>query len=490
MNIISYARMSTKRIGATTGIRDQHELNEALAQHTGSTIIGRLTDSGVSASGARRRAGFESLVDAVDRAWFDGRSVDGIAVVHEDRAARNLGDWQRLLTALARLDRPALLCRGRLRDPRDAAYVRESTEIILQAEREILDASRRQARSHARRAALGEPPGGTRPFGWLPDRRTLDPDESPIAQQMIIDFADGTSINAITRGLRDRGVPTSRGNLWTSASVRVFLRSSRMCGWRSLRGELVLDDAGAPVQGLWQPLVAPELWRACQNRFTSPRAVAPRGPALLTGLVRCGARGSAEPCGRTLTVQRPERVSSHLYVCPGPQVGGCAGVGRNGVALEHLVTRLVTMRLDTLGLPVRVRTGSPAVQAPLLRQRSALIAAWTCGALVDADRYNSRLVEIEEAIAQHESRTTGQEGLTTAVLAAAWPGLALTARQTLLRALVRNIIVLPIGKGRRGAGDDSVVITWREQDRVLLLDQSVVTPVPIGQDTPLNPWLQ
>jgi hypothetical protein len=40
-------------------------------------------------------------------------------------------------------------------------------------------------------------------------------------------------------------------------SLRVTLANPRMCGWRSLNGEIVRDDRGNLVIGSWERIVEP-----------------------------------------------------------------------------------------------------------------------------------------------------------------------------------------------------------------------------------------
>lgn len=72
--------------------------------------------------------------------------------------------------------------------------------------------------------------GGTRPFGWLDDRLTLDPVEVPLLAKAVEQFIVGHSMHAIVRGWQQLGVKTVFGNQWTTRSLRVTLANPRMCG--------------------------------------------------------------------------------------------------------------------------------------------------------------------------------------------------------------------------------------------------------------------
>jgi hypothetical protein len=94
---------------------------------------------------------------------------------------------------------------------------------------------RRMRRSHRSRAELGKPVGGTRPFGWLDDRLTLDPVEAPLLAKSVEQFIVGRSMHSIVLGWQQLGVPTVLGDQWTTRSLRVTLANPRMCGWRRLK---------------------------------------------------------------------------------------------------------------------------------------------------------------------------------------------------------------------------------------------------------------
>lgn len=126
---------------------------------------------------------------------------------------------------------------------------------------------------------LGKPVGGTRPFGWLDDRITLDPVEAPLLKKAVEQFIAGHSMHSIALGWQHLGVKTVLGNEWTTRSLRVTLANPRMCGWRRLNGEIVRDDSGKPVVGSWERIVEPEQWMAVDAIITARKghAVLPDG---------------------------------------------------------------------------------------------------------------------------------------------------------------------------------------------------------------------
>src|SRR5690606_28233749 len=186
----------------------------------------------------------------------------------------------------------------------------------------------------------------TRPFGWKPDRLTLDPEEAPLVRQAVLDLISGRSLHSITNQWRREGVKTSLGNEWTPPSLKLNVQNPRICGWREINGELVRDSAGNPVVGQWEPIVTPEQWMAVKNIFDARRGhfvyrdgrighiLTPdfREPNyLLTGFLRCGrAKPDGSLCNASLRVTHSKDCIQHIYICPGKTVGGCGGLGRRG----------------------------------------------------------------------------------------------------------------------------------------------------------------
>jgi recombinase len=191
---------------------------------------------------------------------------------------------------------------------------------------------RRMRRSHRSRAELGKPVGGTRPFGWLDDRLTLDPVEAPLLAKAVEQFIVGRSMHAIVLGWQQLGVKTVLGNQWTTRSLRVTMANPRMCGWRRLNGEIVRDGSGHPIIGSWERIVEPEQWMAVDAIIT-----ARKGHAVLPD-------GSI--CNVLMRTNTYYRSGTHLYTCPGKTQGGCGGVARNGPRTDEYVTEAVLAKLD------------------------------------------------------------------------------------------------------------------------------------------------
>ncbi|MEU9124038.1 recombinase family protein [Streptomyces sp. NPDC048506] len=254
------------------GVEDQHKVNDETAARVGAKIVHYYTDNDFSAAKADVvRPDFEAMLKVLRAGRRpDGEPVRGAIVVADDRLVRRVGDYERFVDAL--------------------------TYVIAKAE--VRKIKRRTRRSHRRRAELGIPVGGKRPFGWNDDKRTLRAEEAELLAQAARDVIAGKSLHSILEKWRDDGVRTVHGNEWQSRSLKLALWNPRLCGWRRHNEDLVRDANGVPVVGQWEPLITPKEWMAIDALFASrvgPNIRADgtiadyRTPShLLTGILRCG----------------------------------------------------------------------------------------------------------------------------------------------------------------------------------------------------------
>src|SRR5262249_5270345 len=85
------------------------------------------------------------------------------------------------------------------------------------ARKESDDKSRPIRRKHEGLAAAGRVSGGgTRPFGYEADKRTLRPDEAEVIRECARRVLAGDSLRALCLDLNERAIPTATGKAWTS----------------------------------------------------------------------------------------------------------------------------------------------------------------------------------------------------------------------------------------------------------------------------------
>ena len=114
------------------------------------------------------------------------------------------------------------------------------------ARKESDDKSRRIRRKHEELAQAGRVSGGgTRPYGYETDRRTLRPDEAAIIRECAKRALAGDSLRSLCLDLNERGVPTVDRHRWKSQTLKRMLISARISGQREHHGEIVANGGVA-----------------------------------------------------------------------------------------------------------------------------------------------------------------------------------------------------------------------------------------------------
>ena len=134
-------------------------------------------------------------------------------------------------------------------------------------------------RKHRENAETGVPVGGRRPFGYLADKRSIDPVEAEVIREGARMLLAGAPLNSVVNMWNDKGCLTPAGGRWVRHAVKVVYRNPRISGFRSrgvkgLNGQptgrvevvrladgspvTVKDAAGNPVE----PILSPETWEA------------------------------------------------------------------------------------------------------------------------------------------------------------------------------------------------------------------------------------
>ncbi|MGP4112515.1 recombinase family protein [Streptomyces sp. 4N509B] len=484
--VLSYARISSDTEKDEHGVEDQHKLNRSTAQRHGCKVVAEITDNDVSAAKADvTRDGFETMLRALRAGRLpDGQVVRGVVVVADDRLVRRAGDYERFVDALTYDD-------GRVyadaKGPKN--LYSEDVEAmglfgVVISKIEVRKIQRRLRDNHRSRAERGVPVGGTRPFGWNADKKTLNEAEAPYLRQAIRDFARGKSLTAICAEWRDAGVKTTLGNDWTLRSLKLTLWNPRSCGWRRYRGEILRDEEGNPIVGQWETVVSPGEWEAVDALFRARqgRAVGTgqeigevlpenfsQARHLLTGLLRCGRSHDGELCGTALRVSRHKDVKSHLYVCPSKAAGGCGGLGRRGDLVDEYVTEAVLAKLEerqARAASVEPWDGEDRIKR-LIGKRSTLTDRWEEDEISD-DVYFPRVKKIETQLkelraekARWEARAARAEA-TGGDVRERWSTMHLSQKRALLFEALHAVIVSPSGKGRKPFNPDLLKPVWKE----------------------------
>ncbi|MET8142110.1 recombinase family protein [Sphaerisporangium sp. NPDC005288] len=496
--VVSYARISADIRRDEHGVLDQHKLNRETAARYGWTVVHEFTDNDKSAAKADVvRDDFEAMLKTLRAGELpDGTAVQGVVIVAEDRLARRPGDYERFVEAIT------------YRDGRVFADARGSKDLYSEdtesmglfgaviSKMEVRKMQRRMRRSHRTRAEQGAPVGGTRPFGWLPDRLTLDPREAPLVRQAVLDLIAGRSLHSIAAQWQREGMKTSLGNDWTSSSIKVTVRNPRICGWRELSGELVRDAAGDPVVGQWEPIVTPEQWMAVRNVFEARKGHYVyrdgrvgniltrdfRDPNyLLTGFLRCGKpKPDGSLCNASMRVTHNPDCVQHIYTCPGKTVGGCGGSARRGDMVDLFVSEAVLAKLEEANLTTSSEPSewtNKQEYEDTKDRLEELRVQWAAGNISN-DLFFSLAPDLEKRIARLRAegqnfaaaveRRRNRATTDVAEIRRRWylpeeeGGLPLSIRRAYIREALHAVIVYPAGKGRKKFNPDLLELVWRE----------------------------
>ena len=227
--------------------------------------------------------------------------------------------------------------------------------LVTMANKQSADTARRVKRKHQEQAEEGVPVGGTRPFGWQDDKRTLKLDEANEIQEGVKKILAGLSPYAVMADWNARGIKTPKGNIWRWAPFMSMLRNPRLCGYRgrSLKEqnedgrifhewEIVKLADGTEVKGQWKPAIDRAEWDLLIDKIgTRARplenyeAGSTGAKYLLSALVRCGR------CRHHPKMWGYHAKGYYQYQCGAKSQGGCGGNSRSMGKVDALVTKLV-----------------------------------------------------------------------------------------------------------------------------------------------------
>jgi DNA invertase Pin-like site-specific DNA recombinase len=160
--VVSYARISADIERDEHGVQAQHSTNRATAERYGWTMVHEFTDNDKSAAKSNVvRDDFEAMLRALRSGKLpDGRAVQGVVVVADDRLARRPGDYERFVEAITYRDGRVFSDQRGRKDlySEDVESIGLIGAVISKAE--VRKMQRRMRNDHRRRALAGEPQAG------------------------------------------------------------------------------------------------------------------------------------------------------------------------------------------------------------------------------------------------------------------------------------------------------------------------------------------
>lgn len=457
-----YARISSDPSGQQLGVTRQIQDCVALAERRGWPVRAHYVDDDQSAYSGKPRPEYRQLLDHIRNG-----TIDAVVVWHLDRLHRQPRELEQFfdicdaagLTALASVTGDIDL------STHDGRFMARILGAV--ARKESDDKSRRIARKHLEMAQSGEwAGGGTRPFGYMPDRRSANPLEAPYVREAAARVLAGDSLRAVTADFNARAVPSVRGGQWSTQVVRRLLMSARISGQREHKGAIV-----GPAR--WDALITPTETARLRALLGDPARRLNRTARryLLAGLLRCA------HCDAKL-IARPRDDGARRYVCA--RVPGRPGCGRIAILaepLEALIQEAVLYRLDSPEVAAALR-GAPADDDEAAAAANALEADENQLEEL-ATAYGNRQVTFAEYLAARrpiEARIeAAKRALARAsrlsqvadyvgdasVLRARWMDLPLSRQRAIVATLLDRAVVGAAVRGRTAFDPSRVTPVWR-----------------------------
>ena len=455
-----YARISSDREGDNLAISRQLADCEQLAGRRGWTVVERYVDSDISAYSGKRRPEYLRMLDDIEAG-----AVEAVVVYHADRLHRHPRELEDFIDLCQRTKTTIATVSGDLDlSTHEGQLLARITGAV--ARKESDDKSRRIRRKHEELAAAGKVSGGgTRPYGYEADKRTIRPDEAEVIRDCARRVIAGDSLRSICTDLNERGVVTATGRQWTSQTLRRMLISPRISGQREHRGEIV-------AKAEWPSIITPRETQQLQAKLRDPARRTNRASRryLLTRLLRCS------HCKGRL-VARPREDGSRRYVCAsGPGFAGCGKTTVVADPVEQFIAQAVLHRLETPRLSEarkRVPDDAKAAvwQAEIERrqgQLEELAAMWAEGEITRAEWMKAR-TPIEKRLEIAKKKLAALNRTTVLLpfiddaqaLREQWQTMTLSRQHQIVAATLQHVEVRPAVRGRNRFDESRLRPVWR-----------------------------
>lgn len=476
-----YVRQSRDDSGEELGVTRQREDCHGLARGRAWTVLSEHSDNDISASGKRKRPGFEALVADVDA----GR-VDAVIAWDLSRLTRNARDTLRILELGEQRGLTVALVRGSDMDLGTPAGRLAANILASVARHEIEVKSDRQRRASEQAAEQGRRIGGRRPFGYEADGIAFRPDEAEALKQAFADVLAGRPLGVVAGNLHAAGFFTPQAtrkgepSRWTAQTLRPVLLNPRYAGLRTrVTAEMLREMhptkarlAGIVGPAKWPALISEETWRGVVAVLTNPdRRTAPKSTqALLTRVARCGVCGALMHGGRqgkNRGYGKTYRCSAsygHVIRAQAPVDGWIDAVMREVVTQDDFQDLLqsIVKSSDSADVSQHLQAAraqlkglAPAFAADPDADPRDLAAA--SGAL------RRKIASLEDELAKRTEGTAFGAFATGRDPVEVWCSMATDQQRVVIDALA-VVDLLPPGRGKRTFDPATVRITWKRAD--------------------------
>ena len=228
-----YCRISDDREGRGLGVARQEGECGDLADKLGWQVSEVFIDNDLSASRARHRPGYKSMLAAIERG-----EADGLVVWHNDRLHRQQPRAGRLHRPDRQNWRPYRYGHSRGLRPRHGERGMTARILGAVARQESEHKAERQRAKHAELAAQGAPSGGTRPFGLTEVKRGADgrpyrevvPDEADAIRQATRTWSGTCRLQGHLPPVGSPGLRGTRGHRFSPPVIAKLMTAEWVVG--------------------------------------------------------------------------------------------------------------------------------------------------------------------------------------------------------------------------------------------------------------------
>lgn len=456
-----YARISQDRDGEGLGVERQLKDCLAEAERLGWTVAETYIDNDASAyDPKKKRPNYDRMLRDIQDGLRDAVIVWRLDRL--DRQPKRMEEFADLCTDTGTLFRA-------VHGPADISSLDGRFQLRVFSAFNAMESdvkSLRGKRKMQEIAEAGKPHmGGTRPFGFLPDKVTHDPAEAEVIRSAVARLLAGDSLTSLVRSLEADGVQTVTGRPWSTTALRQMLISPRNWGMRVHRD-------GEPVKAVWDPIITARDGERLTQKLTDPARRTNRTARryLLSGMCRCGR------CGAVL-VSHPKR-GVRKYECrPIGSRPGCGRMSITATLVEEWVTEAVLELLDDPRLTTALTTGggtddeAAQLRADLIRLRERQHDAAQMFALGDIDKGEWSVIRktLEPQLRAKEARLASLTNRSAADayighgdrLRSQWQSLNLTRQSAIIKAVINHVTIQPAAvPGRHGLDPARVQPDW------------------------------
>lgn len=411
-------------------------------------MVDEYVDNDVSAYSRKKRPEYSRLLEDLHSG-----SIDALVVYNADRLNRQPRDLEDLIDVANKVGVGDIATvTGDINLSTDDGRL-VARFLAAASAKESEAKARRNSRKHEELAVNGQYSGGSRPFGYEADGKTVRPDEAAVIREAAGRILAGDSLRSVCLDFGDRAVPTpTAGKPWQPFSLKRILTSGRISGQRERKGVIV-------AKAEWPAIVDPITTQRLRAFFSNPARRTNRTPRryLLTGLLVCGR------CGAKL-VARPRQGRGRSYACmSGPGFSGCGHVSTMAIPVEDWIIEAVLYRLDTpelaktLAHPKDAAWDQPLAANRDADQESLIELARLCGEgvitlqelLAARKPIEQRINAIDRQLAS-VNQTTALAGFVgdATKLRTLWHDLPLPRQQAIIKAVLEYATVMASSRPR------------------------------------------